>query len=229
MLLWVGVFVLILHFTSGKTARYLLPIYLPASMVAAWAISFYSEKYPQIFGRIMKWGDRIFLVFAALSLFIPFFFAYHAKVSLLTPIPYVIILGLIFIVIRRWMPLKAAGIFCSFIILLLSIEAGDGIINDQTAQYLRLSRVLKKAELAPEEIKFYPCMMGNRAQSAVSYYYNRVIGCSDTFEELDKNPLTKGIVTVQEAAKREFRFEEIEKNYRVIPSDKGFFVMIKKN
>ena len=83
ILLWVAVFVLILHTTSGKTARYLLPIYLPSSLAAAWAIRHYIDVSPEVFGKIMKWGDRIFLVAAALGCFIPFFFAYYAKASLL--------------------------------------------------------------------------------------------------------------------------------------------------
>jgi len=52
-------------------------------------------------------------------------------------------------------PLKTAGLFVSFIILLLSIEVGDSVIDDQTAEYLRLSRVLKGQGLAAEQIGFY--------------------------------------------------------------------------
>jgi hypothetical protein len=226
-LIWVGVFVFILHFTSGKTARYLLPIYLPSSMVAAWAIMFYTEKYPEIFGKIMVWGDRIFFVIAALSLVIPFFFAYYANVSLLAPVPYVIILGLVFVFVRKWLPLKAAGLFCSFIILLLSIETGDGIINDQTSDYLRLSRALKMQGLLPEEIKFYQCSMDSRARVAVSYYYNRVIDCSDSFRELAEDPMTKGIVTMRQAIEKEIPLAQIERSYRVISSDRRFFIIIK--
>ena len=118
----------------------------------------------------MNWGDRVGLGSASFSLIIPFLFAYDAKVSLPAPIPYVISLGLVLIFVRRWMPFKAVGIFCSFIILLLSIEAGDGIINDQTADYLRLSRTLKMEELSPEEIKFYlvPCATEHVAPSAIT-------------------------------------------------------------
>ena len=175
----------------------------------------------------MKWGDRIFLVAAALGCFIPFFFAYYAKASLLAAVPYVVTLGLVLIFSRKWLPLKAAGLFCSFIILLLSIEAADGIINDQTADYLRLSRALKNEDLAPENIKFYRCSMENRAQSAVSYYYNRVIGCSDSFSELAGDPAVKVIVTTRQAAENEIPWDQMEKRYRIIPSDRRFFIIVK--
>ena len=65
-------------------------------------------------------------------------------------------------------PLKTAGLFGSFIILLLSIEVGDSVIDDQTAEYLRLSRVLKGQGLAAEQIGLYRCGMNNRALTAVS-------------------------------------------------------------
>jgi 4-amino-4-deoxy-L-arabinose transferase-like glycosyltransferase len=226
-LLWVGVFVFILHFTSGKTARYLLPVYLPSSLVAAWAIMFFIDKYPETFGKIMDWGDRIFLGIAVLSLLIPFFFAYYEGVSLLAPVPYVISLGLVIVFVRKWLPLKAAGLFCSFIILLLSIETGDGIINDRTSDYLRLSGALKIQELLPEEIKFYQCSLDSRARAAVSYYYNKVIDCSDSFKELVEDPMTKGIVTTRQALEKEIQLAQIEKGYRVIPSDRRFFIIIK--
>ena len=88
MLLWVGVYLLLLHLTTGKTARYLFPIYLPACVVGAWAILFYLEKYPAFFGRTLWWVDRIFLGAAVLGLLIPFAFAYHSNVSMIRAVPY---------------------------------------------------------------------------------------------------------------------------------------------
>jgi hypothetical protein len=227
VLVWIGIFMFILHLTSGKTARYLLPIYLPSALVAAWAILFYTEKYPAPFGKIINWGDRIFLGFACFGLMIPFLFAYYAEVSLLTPLPYVIVLGLALFLVRKWLPLKAAGIFSSFIILLLSIEIGDSVINERTSDYWRLSQDLKSLKLTPQEIKFHDCRMKNRAQTAVSFYYNRLIGCSNHFSELAKDENTIAIVATRSNVGREVPWKEIEDNYRIIPSERDFFIILK--
>jgi len=226
-LIWVGVFVFFLHFTSGKTARYLLPIYLPAALAAAWAIMIYLEKYPDAFGRIMRWADRIFLWGAAAGLLIPFAFAYYAKAPLLAPVPYVVCLGLALVAVRKWLPLKAAGLFVSFIMLLLSIEVADGIIDDQTADYLRLSRALKRQELAAREIKFYPCDMGSRVNGAVSYYYNSVIGCSDSFRQLADDPIVKGIISERQTVDKLRSRHLTDKSYRIVESDDDFIILLK--
>ncbi|UCD77618.1 MAG: hypothetical protein JSW26_19675 [Desulfobacterales bacterium] len=54
---------------------------MPSALAAAWAVMIYLEKYPETFGKIMRWGDRIFLGIAAASLLVPFAFAYCAKAS----------------------------------------------------------------------------------------------------------------------------------------------------
>lgn len=229
VLIWVAAFIFILHFTSGKTARYLLPIYLPAALAAAWAIVIYLENYPDTFGQIMRWADRIFLGVAAAGLLAPFAFAYYAKAPLLEPVPYVVCLGLALVAVRKWLPLKAAGLFASFIMLLLSIEVADGIIVDQTADYLRLSRALKSQGLAAHEIKFYPCDMGSRVKGAVSYYYNKVIGCSDSFRQVAGDPSVKGIISERQTVEKIISRRQIEKNYRVVESDDNFIILVKPN
>ncbi|UCD77617.1 MAG: hypothetical protein JSW26_19670 [Desulfobacterales bacterium] len=141
--------------------------------------------------------------------------------------PYVVCLGLALAAVRKWLPLKAAGLFASFIILLLSIEVADGIIDDKTADYLRLSRALKKQGLAAQEIKFYDCSMNNRAQGAVSYYYNKLIDCSDSFSQLAEDPAVKAIVSNRQTVEKKSSWQQIEKNNRVLESNDRFVILVK--
>jgi hypothetical protein len=209
--------------------RYLLPIYLPSALAAAWAIMMYLERYPETFGKIMRWGDRIFLGVAAAGLLVPFVFAYYVKASLAAAVPYVVCLGLALAAVRKWLPLKAAGLFASFIILLLSIEVADSIIDDKTADYLRLSRELKSLGLAAQEIKFYDCSMNNRAQGAVSYYYNKLMDCSNSFSQLAEDPTVKGIVSNRQTVEKISSWPQIKKNYQIVESNHRFIILLKSN
>ncbi len=229
LLLWVGVFVFILHLTSGKNARYLLPIHLPVSIVAAWAITCYLNKYPETFGKIMRWGDRIFLAGAVFSIFLPLVFAYYFKVSLFSAIPYVILLGLALFIARKLSPLKTAGLFLSFILILLSIEVADSVVDKKTSIYLQMSHTLKKAGLAPREVVFYRCDTGGRANLAIGYYYNKVIACSNDFKKLAGDPCIRGIVTTEEAIKSLTSWKQLASHYQVIPMGSDFFIILKPN
>lgn len=228
-LLWVGIFVVILHLTSGKNARYLLPIHLPVSMIAAWAIICYLDKFPESFGKIMKWGARIFLGGAVMSVFLPLIFAYYFKISLTSAVPYVIILGLALYMARKFLPFKTAGLFLSFIFILLSIEVADTIVDKKTAIYRQMSHALKKEGLAPDEVVFYRCDTGGRAYLAISYYNNRVITCGKDFPKLAADPAIRGIVTTENAIEALPIGKQLESQYRVIPMEREFLIILKQN
>jgi hypothetical protein len=71
--------------------------------------------------------------------------------------------------------------------------------------------------------------MDSRARAAVSYYYNRVIDCSDSFRELSEDPMTKGIVTMLQTIEKEIPLAQLERSYHVISSDRRFLIIIKVN
>jgi len=227
ILLWVGAYVIILHLTTGKNARYLLPIHLPVSLVAAWAITYYLNKYPVKFGQIMLWSDRIFLAGAMASIFLPLVFAYHFKGSLFRPIPYILCLGLAIFLIRKFIPLKTAGTFLSFIMILVAIEVADGIVDHQTADYRQISRTLQEKGFAAEEIAFYQCYREGRANLAIDYYYNKVIACSDDFEKLSEDPKIRAVVTTRESIEELKSWEKFALRYQVIPMQHDFRILLK--
>jgi 4-amino-4-deoxy-L-arabinose transferase-like glycosyltransferase len=227
--LWIGVYFFILHFTIVKDTRYLIPIYLPCSIVAAWAISLFSEKHSDLFSKIMRHADRIFLVLAALSLAVPFIFSYVHKISLLAPLPYVSVLGLALLLARKFLPLKTAAIFISFTILFLSFDAGDSVVDKKTATFRQISQILKLNSLSPEDIRIYNCLNSDKEQSAISFYYNRLIKCSDNLEELLISKKVKAIVAERKFVDREMPWEEVQNQGRVIPYDDQYFILLKSN
>ena len=227
ILFWLGVYMVILHLTSGKNARYLLPIHLPASMVAAWAITWHLNKYPETFGKIMKWSDRIFLGGAVISVFLPLVFALHFEVSVASAIPYVVILGLALYIARRFLPYKTAGLFLSFILILLSIEVADTIVDKKTAIYRQISQALKKEGLVPGEVVFFRCDTGGRAYLAISYYNNKVITCVNDFTKITGDAAIRGIVTTEGAIEALPMWKQLESQYQVIPMEREFLILLK--
>jgi 4-amino-4-deoxy-L-arabinose transferase-like glycosyltransferase len=229
VLLWIGVYFTILHFTIVKDTRYLIPIYMPCSIVSAWAISYISKKYADHFSRILRHADRFFLVAAVLSLAAPFIFCYVHKVSLSAPWPYVIILIFGLLLARRSMPLRAAGLFISFIILFLSLDVSDSVVDRNTATFRRISRTLKINHLSPEAIRLYNCRHSDKEQSAVSFYYNRLIHCSDNFNELLADNKVKAVVVERKFFKPAISLQQIQMYGRVVTFDEEYFVLLKSN
>jgi hypothetical protein len=229
VLLWIGVYFIILHFTIVKDTRYLIPIYLPCSIVGAWAISFFREKYPDRFRRILSHADRFFLVAALLALTVPFIFSYVHKVSLLAPWPYVIVLGLALLLARKLLPLKTAGLFISFIIIFLSFDVGDSVVDEKTATFRRISRTLKVSNLSPESIRIYNCLYSDKEQSAISFYYNKLIPCADNLKEILKDQEVKAIVVEKRFIEPGVSMQQIQNHGRVIPYDEEYFILLKSN
>jgi len=226
-LLWIAAFLLILHLTVAKNPRYLLPIYLPCSLVSAWAMDFFLRNKPDSFGPVLTWADRILLGAAALSLAAPFVMAYHHKVSLLTPLMPVGILAAAFFLARKLLPpeAKPASLFISFVVLLLTIDVGDTVVRDTASAYYRMHHILKTEKLAAEEIAVFDC--STRAHEAMGFYYNRLISCTDSWNEIDSNPKIRAVVTSRKA------FDDIppgriENRGRIIAANPKWVIFIKR-
>ena len=225
-LLWIVSYMIILHLTVAKSTRYLLPIYLPCSLISAWAIGFYLQK-KTVLANILRWGDRIFLVIAGLSLLSLLFMAYYYCVTLSPAFLYVLILSCALLLARKFLPLKAAGLFVSFIIIMLVIDAGDTIGREKTSPYYRMHQLLLDKNLKAEQIAFHKCF--NHAQSAMGFYFNQVMHCSDNLAELDRNPKFRAIVATREAVQEIIPPENAGNPNRIISCYRGWVIFIKQN
>jgi hypothetical protein len=145
--------------------------------------------------NVLRRVNDVFFGLALLGLAIPFIFAYYSDMPLLKAFPYVIALFVGFIIAWKYLPLKFAGFCISFIVLLLSIEVGDAIQNDQTATYYSTSQMFQAEGISPAEIAFHPC--SNRYRVAVGFYYNQLLRCSDNLNELLADPKLRVVVATQ--------------------------------
>lgn len=225
-LLWIGAILFMLHLSPQKNHRYLLPIFLPGSMISAWAVWFFYRKNAAVFGRLIQWSDRVVLVITTLSLISPFIVARYFGVSWVGPLPLVLCLVLALILARIFLPLKLAAIFISFVILFHAIEVNDTVLDEKRAVYLRMSQILSAQGLKPVEIVFH----GNstRAQEGVSYYFNRLMRYSKNWKALIKDSSIKGIVTTRKKAQRIIRWKNGESGVQIVPLDKELVVIVKR-
>jgi 4-amino-4-deoxy-L-arabinose transferase-like glycosyltransferase len=224
-LLWVVSYLFILHLTAAKSTRYLLPLYLPCSLMSAWAIRFFLSKSSEMLGTVLKWGDRVFLVFAALGLAFPFAIACYYDVKLTPALLNTLSLGVALLIGRKLLPFKSAGIFVSFIILMLVIEVGDTVAREKMSAYYRMSVILKNEKLETAQIAFQKC--DGRAHTVMSFYFDKLLHCSDSWTAIRHNPQIRAIVTTSKAIEEEIPSTELEKTGRIIPCGKGYVVVIK--
>ncbi len=226
VLLWTGAIFFILHWSPQKNHRYLLPIFLPGSMISAWAVWFFYQKNDAVFCRLIQWGDRIVLVITTLSLISPFIVAWYLGLSWVGPLPLVLCLAFALILTRIFLPLKLAAIFVSFVILFHVIEVNDTLLNEKRAVYLRMSQVFSAQGLTPGEIAFHGD--STRAQEGVGYYLNRLMRYSNNWKALIQDSNIKGIVTTREEAQKRITWKAGESGGQIVPLDKGLVLIIKR-
>jgi hypothetical protein len=176
-------------------------------------------------GTVLKWGDRVFLAFAALGLAFPFVIVFYYDVSLTPALLYTLSLGVVLLIGRKFLPVKSAGIFVSFIILMLTIEVGDTVAREKASAYYRMSVILKSENLEPGQIAFHKC--DNRAHTVMGFYFDKLLYCSDSWADISHNPEIRAIVTTRKAIEEKIPSAKLENNSRIIPCDKEYVVVIK--
>ena len=225
-LVWIAFYLTMLHLTAVKSSRYLLPIFLPCALVSAWSFQFYLKKNARAMEKVLYWVNNVFFGVALLSLPLPFVYAYYSNISPIKPLPCVAALLVAFILAWIYLPLKFSGFLISFIALLLSIEVGDGIQDEKTADYYSIYHTLLAKDISAEKIAFHPC--SSRARWGVGFYYNERLRCSDNLVELVTDPKIRGIVTTEPPALEELPpHVDRKKIGRPYPLDKGSIVIVR--
>ncbi len=224
-LVWITVYLAMLHLTPAKNHRYLLPIFIPCALVSAWSFQFYLKKHARVLGKVLHWVNNVFFGMAMLSLPLSFIYAYYSDISLIKPLPYVAALLVAFILAWTYLPLKVTGFFISFIVLLLSIEVGDGIRDEKTDAHYGIYQTLLAMDISSAEIAFHPCSSDSRW--GVGFYYNERLRCSDNLVELANDPKIRGIVTTQQAFEELLPHIDRKKIGRSYAFDKGLIVIVR--
>jgi len=222
---WFISYLFILHLTVAKNTRYLLPLYLPVSLVGAWAVQYALDRRWKWFAPLLKRIDRILFIAAALGLCGPLVYAYYWGVPPGAAILYTIALAAGLVLCRRFLPYRAAGLFVSAVILLVVIDVCDTVVREKASIYYRTHHLLLQQKLKPDQVAFYKCP--NRIQEGMSFYFNHVTSCSESWAALASSPRIKAVVTTREALAAKTSTVDKHKAGRIIAVDKGWVIYIK--
>jgi len=224
-LVWLLTIVFILHLTVAKSTRYLLPVYLPCALIGAWAIPFFLKRTKNL-DSILRGADRLLLAAVCLGTVSPLVVAWFYGVSLWPALLYSIVMAAVLAAARRFLPYKTGGPLISFIVLLL-IDVGDTVGREKTSVYYRMNRVLKMQPVTPGQIVFYKCY--SRAQTAMEFYFNRPMACSNDWQSIAANPRIRAIVTTRAIAKVKIPPADLKNPQRATPCNSKWIVIIKPN
>ena len=169
--------------------------------------------------------DRFLLAAVWLGTLGPPAVAWFYDVPLKPALLYSLVLAGALAAARRFLPYKRAGLFVSVIVLLLIIDVGDTVVREKTSGYYRMHRILQTQAADPERIVFYRCY--NRAQSAMEFYFNRPLACSDDWQSIIADPRRQFIVTRRQIAEAKLPAAVLESPRRVIACDRRWVIIVK--
>ncbi len=174
-IVWFSIYFFLIHLTSAKNARYLLPILIPCSFITAWAIQ--KISFINIYNRIRKYSSIIALIFGILISIVPLIWTIYKKELSLNAVILTVI-GLISVLYAH---IKVRDVIISTCILCVIGFLTTDIIresyNSQLSYNLKLYNLLKENNIEAEEILLY--RTDPEVRKKLSFYYNKLLTKSD--------------------------------------------------
>ena len=81
--------------------------------------------------------------------------------------------------------------------------------------------------LSPEDIRIFSCVHSDREQSAISFYYNHLIHCSEDLDAMLKDHSIKAIVAENKFVEPKISFSQIKKHGRITSYAGKYFILLK--
>ena len=193
-LIWFAVYFVVLHLTVAKTFRYLLPVFPPVSVIAAWGME-------RIFGTgvLSRNPGKYWKVLASIS----------AVLICLTPAAWILLHGGriasalvlaiagIFSLFFAWRRSKDAVVFVCMLCMLglLGIDIIRTTYNPQVSHNLRLYTLLKENHIQADEVLLY--RTDRDVKRMLGFYYNSLPRQKNDIIEVEKG--IKAIVTTPDS------------------------------
>lgn len=182
-LIWFAVYFVVLHFTVAKTFRYLLPIFPPVSIIAAWGTErmFSTSVLSRNPGKYWKVPAGILSVLVCLTptAWVLFHGGRIGSALVLT-------LTGIFSLIFAWRRSKDAVVFVCMLCMLglLGIDIIRTTYNPQVSHNLRLYTLLKENHIQADEIRLY--RTDRDIKRMLGFYYNSLPRQKNDIIEFEK-------------------------------------------
>jgi hypothetical protein len=182
-LIWFAVYFVVLHFTVAKTFRYLLPIFPPVSIIAAWGTERMSStgvlsRNPGKYWKVPA-GILSVLVCLTPTAWVLFHGGRIGSALVLT-------LTGIFSLIFAWRRSKDAVVFVCMLCMLglLGLDIIRTTYNPQVSHNLRLYTLLKESHIQADEILLY--RTDRDIKRMLGFYYNSLPRQKNDIIEFEK-------------------------------------------
>jgi len=222
--LWVGIFFFLLHLISIKNHRYLLPVFAPACVVAAWGFGEYFSEEKRL--AALRKADRLLAVVAAGAFAVPVFVAWHysspVSVSLLSGA----VLTVAFFLARRFLPVRRAGILVSVVFAFQVIEACDAARNPKSSPFLEAAAAVKREGLSPTELAF-----GGKAERArlyLGFYWNVRLSPPKDLKEVLADPGVRGVIADRDSVRKAGLEKGGETRFKLVPLRRKLVFIVKR-
>lgn len=199
-LIWVAVYFVIIHLTVAKTFRYLLPLFAPVSIIAAWGTE-------RMFGTGVPGRNpgKYLKVVAGIS----------AVLVCLTPAAWILFHGGrtagalvfavagIFTLFFAWYRSKDAVVFICILCMLglLGLDIIRTAYNTQVSHNLRLYTLLKENHIQSDEVLLY--RTDRDVKRMLGFYYNRLPRQKNDIIAVEKG--VRAVVTSPDSVGEVFR------------------------
>ena len=168
---WVIVYFTVLHLTSAKTARYLLPLFLPLSVITAWI----TDRMVGL--TVLAHNLRIYWKAAAAAFAIlvclapPVWTLFHGGQI---HIAVIVSLTCMFSLFFAWRRSGDVVVFVCIVCIsgLLSVDVIRATFNDQVSHNMRLYKLLKERDVQADQIFLY--RTDREIRKYLGFYYDRL-------------------------------------------------------
>lgn len=188
-IIWFIVYFFVIHLTSAKNARYLLPIFIPCAFITAWAIQ--KISFRNIYHKTETYCSLIAFIFGVLISITPLIWIIYKKEFL----PNAVILTFIGLISVLYLHTRLKDfIIFTCILCIIGFLSADIIrtsFNSQLSYNLKLYNLLKDKNIKADEILLYKT--DPEVRKKLSFYFNKLLTQRDEIPSLSAN--TKVIIT----------------------------------
>jgi 4-amino-4-deoxy-L-arabinose transferase-like glycosyltransferase len=185
-LTWAVVYFLIIHVTTAKNHRYLLPVFPAFAILAGWGFSQFTARH-----KLFKhWNAVVTIMAGIICLGVPISIWIYRGWSWKPLFFALMALGAFLFVMK--MVEDSVVLFCIFCALsLLSLDLARTAVNPEVSDIHRLYSVLQEENIHAEDILLY--RTARPLRNALSFYYNRLVRQQDKQLKIGKK--VKAIIT----------------------------------
>lgn len=215
-IVWCVVYFIMVHFTIAKNIRYLLPIFIPISIVTAWAIQRvrYGRDYVT---KIKKYILLISLIIGIFVTISPTVWVIYKKTFSINAF-LITVIGLI-LLFFTYVRLKDVIIFTCILCIIgfLSVDVIRASFNSKVSYSLEIYNLLKENKIDADEIILY--RIDPEVRKRLSFYFNRLITQKD--EPLRFDNKIKVLITSPHAINDLFALNGVKYKYVRIKNRQG--------